>query len=172
MNTFKELLYRTKLEQIITERIAMTTLNQWREARGEAQAYGHGEFTYLLQKLVELEGEYNIIGPWIEESATNSEIARKFLIFEELNNLRDENKKLKKMVEERKVTKPKSKMSTEDTENIICPYCGKENYDSYENLILCFKDIECEECGKIFWMIRHVLITYSTQKITTWGEKI
>lgn len=54
----------------------------------------------------------------------------------------------------------------EYTDEIICPYCGYEFSDSFEinsgeeDLGL----IKCDECGKSFYAIRNIEITYSTEK--------
>ena len=55
----------------------------------------------------------------------------------------------------------------EYTDNIICPYCGAEDGDSWE----CMPDeedlghIECCECEKKFLAQRLITIKYSTSKI-------
>lgn len=51
----------------------------------------------------------------------------------------------------------------EFTDNIICPYCGYEERDSFE-----YSDndeTECPDCEQTFKSQRHVRITYSTSKI-------
>ena len=53
----------------------------------------------------------------------------------------------------------------EYTDNLICPYCGNEDRDSWEQpegeeLGL----IECGECYKKFYGTRHIEVTYSTEK--------
>lgn len=55
MNTFQELFFRVKLEQLITEREGMLALNQCRERRGETQAYGEEHFIGLQEQFVKLE---------------------------------------------------------------------------------------------------------------------
>jgi len=55
----------------------------------------------------------------------------------------------------------------EYTSNIICPYCGAEDGDSWE----CMPEetdlgnIECCECGRTFAAERIISIEYSTHKI-------
>lgn len=52
------------------------------------------------------------------------------------------------------------------TDNIVCPYCGYEDSDSWEeqpgeeDLGL----IECGSCDKSFYAQRNITITYFTQK--------
>lgn len=52
----------------------------------------------------------------------------------------------------------------EYTDEIVCPYCGSEHADSWEyesdtNVI------DCWECGREFRYERHVIITYSSEKM-------
>lgn len=51
---------------------------------------------------------------------------------------------------------------TEYTEDVTCPWCGKEETDSWE-----FKDgeHECGWCDKPFEVYRHVSVEYSTTKV-------
>lgn len=52
------------------------------------------------------------------------------------------------------------------TNNIICPYCGYEDINSWEqgsgveNIGL----TECKNCEKPFYATRHITIEYSTEK--------
>ena len=46
--------------------------------------------------------------------------------------------------------------------NIVCPYCGWENMDSFEAHE---GEQDCPDCGNKFSMGRDVDITYSTSKI-------
>jgi len=54
------------------------------------------------------------------------------------------------------------------TNNIICPYCGYEDFNSWEvesgdeDLGL----LECSNCEKSFYAQRHIIIEYSTEKPT------
>jgi DNA-directed RNA polymerase subunit RPC12/RpoP len=59
-----------------------------------------------------------------------------------------------------------SDIDTSYTENIICPYCGYEDHDSWEQGDGA-EDFEgeCGECGKTFSASRHITIRYSTQKV-------
>lgn len=56
----------------------------------------------------------------------------------------------------------------EYTGNIVCPYCGYEDKDSWEeqpgeeDLGL----TECGNCEKYFYAKRHITIEYSTEKAT------
>jgi uncharacterized Zn-finger protein len=57
-------------------------------------------------------------------------------------------------------------MNTEYTHNLICPYCGHENKDSWEvNMDEGMEwddDIECGSCDETYRASRHCTITYST----------
>jgi len=65
----------------------------------------------------------------------------------------------------------KNKNSTIDTwytPNIICPYCGYEDHDSWEHN----NDLEdgpqvifCGDCGEEFWCQMDIEVTYLTKKI-------
>jgi hypothetical protein len=52
------------------------------------------------------------------------------------------------------------------TDNVICPYCDHEHEDSYE--FGCFGDecgeIECEECDKPIYWVRHITVKYTSKK--------
>lgn len=54
------------------------------------------------------------------------------------------------------------------TDNIVCPYCGHIDIDSWdidpgaEDLGL----LECDECGESFYAERHISIDYTTRKAT------
>ena len=56
----------------------------------------------------------------------------------------------------------------EYTKNIVCPYCGHEDKDSFEvepdneDLGL----LECDDCGKHFYATRSITIDYCTEKAT------
>lgn len=62
----------------------------------------------------------------------------------------------------------------ERTDNAVCPYCGHEDYDSWE---LGYRNrggetgddetgnVECGKCDKTYIWIRHVSVDYSTKKI-------
>ena len=61
---------------------------------------------------------------------------------------------------------------TEHTHNVVCPYCGYEEKDSWE---LDFgpglggeEELQCSDCGEMFMAYRDVEVTYSTWKK---GEK-
>lgn len=51
----------------------------------------------------------------------------------------------------------------EYTSQIISPYCGWEDRDSWEAGDS--GDMECDRCGKKFHLERDVTVTYSTDKI-------
>lgn len=63
----------------------------------------------------------------------------------------------------------------EFTDEVVCPYCGREHCDSWE-----YSDDgteECNDCGKTFNYTRNVTVEYSTSKLCTennephmWGE--
>lgn len=53
---------------------------------------------------------------------------------------------------------------TENTDLVVCPYCGYEDRDSGE-----FPDSgndDCAECGKEMHIEREVTVTYTTTKVT------
>lgn len=55
----------------------------------------------------------------------------------------------------------------EYTNEIVCPFCGYEFCDSWEYGSDSNEDlglIECPECEKEFYAIRHISISYSTEK--------
>lgn len=55
----------------------------------------------------------------------------------------------------------------ENTDEIVCPFCGYEFCDSWEYESDYNEDlglIECEECEKEFYATRHTSITYYTEK--------
>jgi hypothetical protein len=59
----------------------------------------------------------------------------------------------------------------EYTGNIVCPYCGYEDRDSWE---VCPNEedigiIECGRCEEEFYATRNVSVSYCTEKIN--GEK-
>lgn len=56
--------------------------------------------------------------------------------------------------------------ATEETPNIVCPYCGEElsENESY-NLYFADNDIDqlrCKKCGKLFEIDTQIEITFST----------
>ena len=63
----------------------------------------------------------------------------------------------------------------ENSEKIICPYCGREYEPSYEDTYIgdecvdCYTEDEntytCEECGKKFTMIGEPVFHYRTNTI-------
>lgn len=55
------------------------------------------------------------------------------------------------------------------TDDIVCPYCGHEERDSWEWQPELHGpegdgDTECGECGREFGVSRHVSVSYSTRK--------
>lgn len=60
-------------------------------------------------------------------------------------------------------------MNTENTRNIICPYCGYEDLDSWEMTSETEEEetikIECTNCEKKFDLIYHIVLTYSSFKL-------
>ena len=52
------------------------------------------------------------------------------------------------------------------TNEIVCPYCGAEQCDSWELFLDDREDAEdeCGECGKAFFVTQHVSVTYSSSK--------
>lgn len=53
---------------------------------------------------------------------------------------------------------------TENTKNIICPYCGYEDEDSFE-LQRDSWNTECISCWKKLFYERYIDVTYTTKKI-------
>lgn len=56
-----------------------------------------------------------------------------------------------------------------DTPDVICPYCGTKQSDSWE-LFLDGDDMikaECEGCTKTFSVVQYVSVTYSSYKEET-----
>ena len=60
-----------------------------------------------------------------------------------------------------------SDIDNKHTSEIVCPYCGSEESDSWE------RDddgvIDCDQCGKQFYYTRIIDVTYSTEKIKAKG---
>ena len=56
-----------------------------------------------------------------------------------------------------------SKIEHEYTFEIVCPYCGYEHGDSWEQSGD-DGDIDCDECGKEFTYNRDIEVSYSTEK--------
>lgn len=59
-----------------------------------------------------------------------------------------------------------AKFDTRYTDNIICPYCGYENYDSWE----CGDgedafETTCDRCGEKMDVVRHISVSYSSEKL-------
>lgn len=50
------------------------------------------------------------------------------------------------------------------TDELVCPYCGKEQSDSWE-IRGDSGDIECGHCGRTFQYERYVSVTYNTTPI-------
>lgn len=53
---------------------------------------------------------------------------------------------------------------TEYTNNMICPYCGYEDIDSWE-FDYDVGECDCPRCGKTFEYTRQVEVTYCTEKV-------
>lgn len=57
----------------------------------------------------------------------------------------------------------KREIDHEYTENIVCPYCGYEDEDSFEQYVdEDEKLISCDSCNKKFYATRNIEVTYST----------
>ena len=58
---------------------------------------------------------------------------------------------------------------TEYTKNIVCPYCGHEDHDSWEvdfgGGMEGEEKLECGTCGKEFIASKECSITYSTRRL-------
>ncbi|MCG4254220.1 hypothetical protein K6W37_10015 [Acetobacter senegalensis] len=59
-----------------------------------------------------------------------------------------------------------AKFDTNYTDNIICPHCGYEDYDSWE----CGDgedafETTCDRCGEEIGVVRHVSVSYSSKKL-------
>lgn len=59
-----------------------------------------------------------------------------------------------------------NEIDSEYTEEIVCPYCGYEFSDSFECNVNEDEEsiIECGECGKEFYVIKNISISYSSFK--------
>lgn len=55
-------------------------------------------------------------------------------------------------------------INTQYTIEIVCPYCGYEFMDSWEEYDS--GTTECRECEKEFYFDRDVAVTYCSNKIT------
>ena len=55
-----------------------------------------------------------------------------------------------------------SEIDCENTCEIVCPYCGHKHIDSWE---MTAGEWDCVDCGKLFFVYRHVEITYSTSPV-------
>jgi DNA-directed RNA polymerase subunit RPC12/RpoP len=53
----------------------------------------------------------------------------------------------------------------EYTDNIVCPYCGYEDHDSWESERDWYPDMECMHCERQFKMSRITTVKYVTEKI-------
>lgn len=59
------------------------------------------------------------------------------------------------------------KIDHEYTGNVVCPYCGNENYDSWEISPSGDGDLGeqyCDNCDKKFTASRNISVDYSTEK--------
>lgn len=63
------------------------------------------------------------------------------------------------------------KIITENTDEIVCPYCGYRCEDDNDEVIEFERDMNCEECGKRFIYEGCVTVTYSSKKIDVDKEK-
>ncbi len=61
------------------------------------------------------------------------------------------------------MSKTPSDLDCFGTDNIVCPWCGYENLDSWE-FDVDSGDTECHECEKPFRYEREISITYTTSK--------
>lgn len=62
-----------------------------------------------------------------------------------------------------------SEIKTEYTRNIVCPFCGYEDRDSWEvgKGQEGETETDCRDCGKTFLVVRHVSVDYSSRKKPT-----
>ena len=59
----------------------------------------------------------------------------------------------------------KEEIEHDYTKNLICPYCGYEDKDTWESGVDEGGElIDCQECGKEYFAVQNVLISYSTKK--------
>jgi len=56
-----------------------------------------------------------------------------------------------------------SEFDHECTDEVVCPWCGCEFTDSWE-FSDSYDELQCDECGKIFSMIREIEVSYSTRR--------
>jgi Zn ribbon nucleic-acid-binding protein len=59
----------------------------------------------------------------------------------------------------------RKEVSVSSSDNMICPHCGFEDKDSWEQSDHCDEN-ECDACGTIFSHERNVLVTYSTHVVS------
>lgn len=59
----------------------------------------------------------------------------------------------------------KEEIDHDCTDEIVCPYCGYEEGDSWE-YSSDSQEIDCLECGKTFQMNRNITVDYTTEKIS------
>jgi len=50
------------------------------------------------------------------------------------------------------------------TENLVCPYCGKEHFDSWD-IPADTGSFECEKCEREFHFEKEEIIRWNTKKI-------
>ena len=62
-----------------------------------------------------------------------------------------------------------SEFDTEYTDNVICPYCGYEDRDSWEYGQDDF-ETKCSSCGKEMSVTRNISISYSSWKLESADE--
>lgn len=55
----------------------------------------------------------------------------------------------------------------ENTQNIVCPYCGYEDPDSWEfkGEIDVYEEYECENCENTFEVMMEFQVAYTSRKI-------
>jgi len=54
----------------------------------------------------------------------------------------------------------------DNTDEIVCPYCGYKHSDSWDYQNDDIGLIECGSCNKEFYAYREITVTYSTEKPT------
>lgn len=60
-------------------------------------------------------------------------------------------------------------IETEHTDNIVCPYCGHKDRDSWEvDLgpgLEGTGEVDCDSCDRTFVVTRNVTVTYTTKAV-------
>ncbi|GBQ77722.1 hypothetical protein AA0311_1528 [Asaia bogorensis NBRC 16594] len=56
-------------------------------------------------------------------------------------------------------------IDTSGTRLLVCPYCGHEHEDSWEFKIEDGSEVDCGECGRLFFAESFTSVTYYSEKL-------